>query len=76
MTCCADRVEEWCTTQACLFKQRVQIITFLFLLSQSGFFLRNHDQQMAICLGEDIFQLDWHRAVCVDSGCSAGPHKP
>lgn len=52
------------------------MILFLFLGSQSGFFLRDNDQQVAVGVGEDLFQLDWHCAVRVDSGGSAGSHQP
>lgn len=59
-----------------VLKKKLQMILFLFLLSQSGFYLRDNDQQVAVCVGEDLFQLDWHRAVRVDSGGSTGSYQP
>lgn len=32
-----------------------------------------HHQQVAVCVGEDLLQLDLHRTLCVDIGGSTGP---
>jgi len=76
MTYCEKSVGERLLHKYVTLKQKLHIVFFLPFLSQPGFFLWDHDQQVAVCLGEDIFQLDWHRAVRVDSGCSAGSYKP
>lgn len=74
MISCENSVEWWLGTQARCTEKKLQMILFLRL--QSGFFLRDNDQQVAVGVGEDLVQLDWHRAVRVDSGGAAGSDQP
>lgn len=64
-----------------IFQKRYLFIFFFFTKAflcclfslQPWLKLRGHDQQVAISLGKDLFQLDLHCPVCVDTGGSSSP---